>query len=71
MHALKNEWLIGNHKRISAIQRMLVEKSYQGAPEGDLDLASVNNILGGAVLEITKLQDQVDELLKKAAESKK
>ena len=50
---------------------MLVEKSYQGAPEGDLDLASVNNILGGAVLEITKLQDQVDELLKKAAESKK
>ena len=74
MHALKNEWLIGNHKRISAIQRMMIEKSYQGAPEGDLDLAAVNNILGGAVLEITKLQEQVDELnekLRKATESKK
>jgi hypothetical protein len=51
-----------------------VEKSYQGAPQGDLNLALVNNLLGGAVLEITKLQNKVDELngkLRAATESKK
>ena len=42
-----------------------MEKSYQGAPQGDLNLAIVNNLLGGAVLEITKLQNKVDELNEK------
>ena len=74
MHALKNEWLLANNKKISAIQTQLIEKSYQGAPEGDLDLTAVYNILGGAVKEITVLQEKVDELnekLKKANEPKK
>ena len=74
MHALKNEWLIANRKNISAVQRQLVQKSYQGAPEGDLDLAAVNNLLGGAVVEITKLQEKIDELneqIKKGGEAKK
>lgn len=42
-----------------------MEKSYQGAPQGDLDLAVVNNLLGGAILEITQLQNKVDELNEK------
>jgi len=74
MHPLKNEWLIANRQKISAVQRQLVEKSYQGAPEGELDIAAVNNLLGGAVLEITKLQEKIDELnekVKKAGEAKK
>lgn len=62
MEPLKNEWLIANSHKISAIQRSLVEMSYQGAPPGGIDLAAVNNMLGGAVLEITKLQKQVEEL---------
>ena len=61
MKEIKNEWLFANRKKISLIQRYLIEKSYQGAPEGDLDLAAINNLLGGAVLEITKLQEQITE----------
>ena len=44
---------------------MLVERSYQGAPEGELEHAVVNNLLGGAIVEITKLQNKVDELNEK------
>ena len=65
MQAIKNEWLMANKNKISAVQRVLVEKSYQGAPEGDLDLGVVNNLLGGAILEITKLQNKVDGLNEK------
>ena len=74
MHPLKNEWLIANRNKISAVQRQLVQKSYQGAPEGDLDLTAVNNLLGGAVMEITKLQERIHDLnekLKTATEPKK
>ena len=39
-----------------------MEKSYQGAPQGDLDLGVVNNLLGGA---ITQLQNKVDDLNEK------
>ena len=65
MQAIKNEWLMANKNKISAVQRVLVEKSYQGAPQGDLDLGVVNNLLGGAILEITKLQNKVDGLNEK------
>jgi len=65
MEKLKNDWLIANKSKVVAVQRILVEKSYQGAPQGDLNLALVNNLLGGAVLEITKLQNKVDELNEK------
>ena len=65
MQKLKNEWLRVNKNKVSEVQRILVEKSYQGAPQGDLNLAIVNNLLGGAVLEITKLQNKVDELNEK------
>ena len=65
MQAIKNEWLMANKNKISAVQRVLVEKSYQGAPQGDLDLGVVNNLLGGAILEITQLQNKVDDLNEK------
>ena len=60
-----NDWLIGNAKKIEAVQRQLIEHSYAGAYGGAIDLAAVNNLLGGAVLEITKLQNQIEGLSKR------
>ncbi len=57
-----NDWLIANAKRIEAAQRQIIEHSYAGAYGGSIDLPAVNNLLGGAVLEITKLQKRVEEL---------
>ena len=66
-----NEWLIGNAKKIEAVQRQLIEHSYAGAYGGAIDLAAVNNLLGGAVLEITKLQNKIEELKKEHAKEEK
>jgi len=57
-----NEWMIANAKKIEAVQRQLLEHSYAGAYGGAIDLTAVINLLGGAVLEITKLQKRIEEL---------
>jgi len=57
-----NEFMIGNAKNIEAIKRQLLEHSYAGAYGGTIDLAAVNNMLDGCVLEITKLQRRIEEL---------
>lgn len=64
MHKHTNEWMIVNARKIEAIQRQLLEHSYAGAYGGAIDLTAVNNLLGGAVLEITKLQFKIEELTK-------
>jgi len=46
----------------------LLEHSYSGSYGGAIDLTAVNNLLGGAILEITKLQNRVEELEAKAKE---
>jgi len=57
-----NEWLIANARKIEAVQRQVLEHSYAGAYGGSIDLAAVTNLMGGAVLEITKLQNRIKEL---------
>lgn len=59
-----NEWLIGNVKKIEGIKRQLIEHAYAGAYGGSIDLTAVNNLLDGAVLEITKLQKKIEEFEK-------
>ena len=54
-------------KKIEGVQRQLIEHSYAGSYGGAIDLAAVNNLLGGAVLEITKLQNQIEGLNKRLA----
>ena len=53
---------------MEAVQRQLLEHSYSGSYGGAIDLTAVNNLLGGAILEITKLQNRVEELEAKAKE---
>jgi len=57
-----NEWLIANARKIEAVQRQVLEHSYAGAYGGSIDLAAITNLMGGAVLEITKLQNRIKEL---------
>ena len=57
-----NEWLLVNARKIEDVQRQLLEHSYAGAYGGSIDLTAVNNLMGGAVLEITKLQKKVEHL---------
>ena len=66
-----NEWLIGNAKRIEGIKRQLLEHSYAGAYGGTIDLTAVNNLLDGAVLEISQLQKRFEELNEVAIENAK
>lgn len=68
MQRHKNEWLIANVKRIEGVQRQLLEHSYAGSYGGAIDLTAVNNLLGGAILEITKLQNRIEELEEKVKE---
>jgi len=58
---MKNKWLQLNQEDISKIQRVLIEQSYSGV--SDLfDFMKMHNIIGGCVIEITKLQTQINSL---------
>jgi hypothetical protein len=70
MQRHKNEWLIANAKKIEGVQRQLLEHAYAGSYGGSIDLTAVNNLLGGAVIEITKLQNEIEELKKPKEEPK-
>ena len=71
-----NIWIQTNNKKISNIKRQLIEYSYAGSYGGAIPLMEVNNTIDGALIEITKLQKENDELkgtinsLTKAAEEK-
>jgi hypothetical protein len=57
-----NEFMIANARKIEAIKRQLLEHSYAGSYGGSINLAAVNNMLDGCIVEITKLQRRVEEL---------
>jgi len=59
-----NIWVQTNSKVISAIKRQLIEYSYAGSYGGTIPLMQVNNIIDGALIEITKLQKENDDLKK-------
>jgi len=62
MRQIKNEWLLIRRREIEAIKRQLLEYTYAGSYGGSIDLVKVNNIIDGAIIEITKLQEEVDRL---------
>jgi hypothetical protein len=58
----KNVWINANERQITRIQRGLVEKSYAGQEAGELNVMEINNIIGNCLIEITRLQTEVDDL---------
>jgi hypothetical protein len=66
-----NEWMIANARRIEGIKRQLIEHAYAGSYGGAIDLTAVNNLLDGAVIEITKLQKTIEEMNKEHAKEEK
>jgi hypothetical protein len=70
MGKINNIWVQTHHKEISAIKRQLIEYNYSGAYGGSLPLMKVNNLLDGALIEITKLQNE-NNLLKATIEALK
>lgn len=62
MRPIKNEWLLIRRREIEAIKRQLLEYTYAGSYGGSIDLVKVNNIIDGAIIEITKLQEENDKL---------
>jgi len=67
MERVVNDWIQANRGEISAIQRLLIEQSYAGQ-HGLFDYMKIHNILGGCIIEISKLQTQVNELKRALAE---
>ena len=59
---MKNIWIETNAKRIGKIKRQLIEYSYAGSYGGAIPLMEVNNIIDGALVEITKMQKQINTL---------
>ena len=59
---MKNIWIQTNAKRIEKVKRQLIEYNYAGSYGGAINLMEVNNIIDGLLVELTKLQKQVEEL---------
>jgi len=58
---MKNQWLQMNQKKIDAMQYHLTELSYKNENPG-LPLAEYRGLIGAAVVEIKKLQIEIDAL---------
>lgn len=62
MKQTRNIWVQQKKFEIESLKRQLLEYSYSGSYGGAIDLMKVNNLLDGALIEILKLQDEVDVL---------
>ena len=62
MAKTKNVWIQTNAKVITETKRKLIEHNYAGGYGGSLNLMQINNIIDGALIEITKLQTEVENL---------
>jgi len=65
MAKTKNVWVQTNAKVITEVKRKLIEHNYAGGYGGSLNLMQINNIIDGALIEITKLQQENEELKNK------
>lgn len=57
-----NVWIQTNAKMITETKRKLIEHNYAGGYGGSLNLMQINNIIDGALIEITKLQKEIEEI---------
>jgi len=69
----KNEWLQLHKKKIDQLQYVLTEMAYKNENPG-VPVSEFRGIIGAAVVEIRKLQEQIDtltEALKQATKTDK
>jgi hypothetical protein len=62
---MSNIWFETNKKRIEKIKRQLIEYNYAGSYGGSINLMEVNNIIDGLLIEVTKLEKEMNELKNK------
>jgi hypothetical protein len=60
---LKNQWLIQNNRSFQALKRQLMEYQYKGL--NDLPSRTIQAMLESAIIEISKLQRELDEATSK------
>jgi len=58
---MKNQWLQLNQKKIDAMQYHLTELAYKNENPG-IPLGEYRGLIGAAVVEIKKLQKEIDAL---------
>jgi hypothetical protein len=56
----KNIWFQSNKARIEKLKRELIEYSYAGSYGGSLDLVEIARIIDGALIEIVKLEKEIN-----------
>lgn len=61
---MKNKWLEINEKFINHIMRQCVERSLKSSYKDEIPFESLNRIIRGSIIEIEKLQNEVDSLKK-------
>lgn len=58
---MKNQWLQMNQKKIDDMQYHLTELAYKNENPG-VPIAEYRGLIGAAVVEIKKLQDEINKL---------
>ena len=62
MRQTNNMWIQTKKREIESIKRQLLEYDFAGSYGGAINLLQVNNLIDGAVVEIMKLQEEVDKM---------
>jgi pantothenate kinase len=65
---MANIWFETNKRKIEAIKRQLIEYNYAGSYGGSINLMEVNNIIDGLLIEVTKLDREIQDLKKELKE---
>lgn len=68
---MANIWFETNKRKIQDIKRKLIEYNYAGSYGGSINLMEVNNIIDGLLIEVTKLDKQVNEMSNRIKEIQK
>ncbi len=61
MEDVRNHWIDENRKELNQMKRALVEQSYAGQ-EGPFNYMRIHNIIGGCLIEILKLQRELNNV---------
>jgi uncharacterized coiled-coil protein SlyX len=67
---MPNQFLMSRKNFIEQLRNQLMEYHYAGSYGGNLPLVQINNLLGEMSGEITRLQDQVENLQDKVRKAK-
>lgn len=57
---LKNQWLLQNNRPFQALKRQLMEYQYKGLD--DLPARTIQGMLESAIIEIARMQRELDSL---------